>query len=136
VITVKIIHWFRLVRVSWLWFQNWNLRPSLRPLRLCERRRSVLACQDQEFAGPRYLSYMQIAFVLGAVVLLLVPAHAAINRWRSRNELKIAALLLSLDASQQRETLDELPDESRQRIMKLMEQMAHDRTRGHDVRDL
>jgi hypothetical protein len=80
VITVKIIHWFRLVRVSWLWFQNWSLRISLRPSRLCERRRSVLACQDQEFVGLRYLSYMQIAFVLGAVVLLIVPANAAINR--------------------------------------------------------
>jgi hypothetical protein len=79
----------------------------------------------------RYLSYLEIACLLGAIAVLLVLANIVVDRWRSRNERRLAVVLLSLDIAQRQAALGEIPRESRERVLMLMKQIsANDGTDG------
>ena len=74
--------------------------------------------------GLHYLSYLQLALVVGAVIILLVPTNILVNKWRRKNETRLAAVLLSLSITEQQEALNEIPGGARQRVLALMQQMA------------
>lgn len=83
--------------------------------------------------GLHYLSYIQFALVVGAVVILLLSTNALVNTWRRKYETRLAAILLSLSIAEQQEALSKMPEESRQRVLELMRQMAPNKlfTRRH-----
>ena len=71
-----------------------------------------------------YLTYLETVLALAAVIVLILIANVFVNKWRARNERRLAAVILSLEASQQRAALDELSEDARKRILQFMAELA------------